>query len=599
MIDPLHSLAFSVQANPGVYAVLLGSGVSRSAGIRTGWDITLDLVRKLAQMQDEDCGSDPDLWYRERFGQDPDYSKLLDDLAKTPAERQQLLRTYLEPTEADRADGLKIPTAAHKAIAGLVANGYIRVIITTNFDRLMETALEELGVVPTVLSSTDQVHGAMPLIHTRCCVVKVHGDYLDTRIKNTPAELESYSKDLNNLLDRIFDEFGLIVCGWSAEWDTALRATIERAVSRRFTYFWAVRGEPGKPAKDLIEHRQGQMLSITDADNFFVELARLIDALEQCSKPHPLSTEVAVVSLKRYLVDEKNRIKLSDFIEAELSPLLNGIIGAERVSIQSTPPTSSSTQLKTNMHAYEAACESLNALGFTGGYWLENWHQTFWFNALSRLAARQVVFHPPILQTLQKYPATLLFYALGIGVLSKDEPDYQFIGDLFKIKINRANQTEISAVEFLPPCCYFGYQVFISEQLSESGVKEILPINRWLQKALNPLFQKYIHTPSSFDDLFLKFEVLIGLGYLHQERSAGRSIDWAPEGIYILQDSKRIQFLDEINSSISRLSQDSPFVKSEIFGKSVEECFQVLHFFTSWSTRRLFILRSSLSQGLY
>ena len=46
MIDPIHSLAFSVQATPGVYAILVGSGVSRGANIPTGWDITLDLVRK-------------------------------------------------------------------------------------------------------------------------------------------------------------------------------------------------------------------------------------------------------------------------------------------------------------------------------------------------------------------------------------------------------------------------------------------------------------------------------------------------------------------------------------------------------------------------
>lgn len=78
-----------------------------------------------------------------------------------------MLRAYLEPSEVERADGLKAPTAAHQAIASLAAKGYIRIIITTNFDRLMETALADVGVVPTVLSSSDQVHGAMPLIHTR------------------------------------------------------------------------------------------------------------------------------------------------------------------------------------------------------------------------------------------------------------------------------------------------------------------------------------------------------------------------------------------------------------------------------------------------
>ena len=33
MIEPIHSLAFSIQSNPGVYAVLIGSGVSRAAGV--------------------------------------------------------------------------------------------------------------------------------------------------------------------------------------------------------------------------------------------------------------------------------------------------------------------------------------------------------------------------------------------------------------------------------------------------------------------------------------------------------------------------------------------------------------------------------------
>jgi hypothetical protein len=42
--DPTTQLAFSMFENTGVYAELLGSGVSRSAGIPTGWEITLELV---------------------------------------------------------------------------------------------------------------------------------------------------------------------------------------------------------------------------------------------------------------------------------------------------------------------------------------------------------------------------------------------------------------------------------------------------------------------------------------------------------------------------------------------------------------------------
>ena len=145
-----------------------------------------------------------------------------------------MLRGYWEATEQERDEGAKQPTDAHRAVASLVAQGFVRVIITTNFDRLMEFALADIGIVPTILSTPDQVHGALPLIHTHCCLFKVHGDYLDTRIRNTPQELATYPAEFDALLDRIFDEFGLVICGWSADWDEALRNAILRSQARRF-----------------------------------------------------------------------------------------------------------------------------------------------------------------------------------------------------------------------------------------------------------------------------------------------------------------------------------------------------------------------------
>ena len=118
MIDPIHSLAFSIQASPGVYAVLVGSGVSRAAGIPTGWEVTLDLIRKLAELHDKTFGpdpEDPERWYKKKFKKNADYADLLDELARTPAERQQRLRGNYEPNDRERDEGEKKPTAAHRA----------------------------------------------------------------------------------------------------------------------------------------------------------------------------------------------------------------------------------------------------------------------------------------------------------------------------------------------------------------------------------------------------------------------------------------------------------------------------------------------------
>jgi hypothetical protein len=52
--DPQTQLAFSVYENKGAFAVLLGSGLPRAAEIPTGWEITLDLVRRVAIAQGVD-----------------------------------------------------------------------------------------------------------------------------------------------------------------------------------------------------------------------------------------------------------------------------------------------------------------------------------------------------------------------------------------------------------------------------------------------------------------------------------------------------------------------------------------------------------------
>ncbi len=73
MIDSLTALAFSLYENKGVYALLLGSGVSRAAQIPTGWEITLDLVRRIAGLKGVTDQQDWAAWYRAKFSKEPSY----------------------------------------------------------------------------------------------------------------------------------------------------------------------------------------------------------------------------------------------------------------------------------------------------------------------------------------------------------------------------------------------------------------------------------------------------------------------------------------------------------------------------------------------
>ena len=88
----------------------------------------------------------------------------------------------------------------------------------------MENALGERGIAPTIVSTVDGLAGAEPITHSACYILKLHGDYKDARILNTESELNSYPEPYDRQLDRILDEHGLIVCGWSGEWDRALQS---------------------------------------------------------------------------------------------------------------------------------------------------------------------------------------------------------------------------------------------------------------------------------------------------------------------------------------------------------------------------------------
>lgn len=577
MIDPIHSLAFSIQANPGVYAVLLGSGVSRAAKIPTGWEITLDLIRKLLNLHGESDDPHPERWYREKFDKEADYSDLLDELSKTPSERQQLLRAYLEPNDQEREDGEKQPTAAHHAIAAMAAHtqGFVRVIVTTNFDRLTERALEEAGVVPTVLSSPDQVKGSLPLIHTKCCVLKVHGDYRDTRIRNTPAELAAYPPEFDHLLDRIFDEFGLIVCGWSGEWDSALRNAIYRAPSRRFTTYWTAHRAPGKEARKLISHRGAQVIPIEDADRFFQTVQQHVESIDEFSRPHPLSTESAVASLKRYLPERQYRIKLWDLVDDTVGRIVEMTSG-DGFDMHKPKPTTESVTAR--VRAYEAACSTLLTMATVGGFWAEEEHVPVWQRALRRLGMEKSRSGEALWRELHRYPATLLLYALGLGAIAKGRSEQlKLLEHILATKLSRAHQEDVPAVRQLSPFVSFsglyghhaGYVMSILEGMS----KHRTPLNDWIHDTLRSHAERIMPDADRYTLLFDKLEILMTLNFAHHEFE-----DWREllPGAFVNRRKNRNLILQEIRESLAAMGNESPFVTSNIFGSTVECCLQKL-----------------------
>jgi len=505
MIDPILSLSFSLHSNKGVYALLLGSGISRPAGLPTGWEVTLDLIRKLAHVTGENCEPDPAKWYEEKFSEEADYSKLLNSLAKTPSERSNLLKSYFEPSEEEREQKLKTSTSAHKAIANLIAQGYVKVVITTNFDRLLEKALEEAGVTPIVISTTDAIHGAPPIVHTPCTLIKVHGDYLDTRIKNTPEELAVYDVHLNALLDRVFDEFGLIICGWSGDWDTALRDSIVRSKSRRFTTYWTAKDPLSEKAKEIADFRKAEILPIQTADFFFTELSEKITAIKEFERPHPLSAQVAVATFKRYLPDDKYRIQLHDLVMQETDRLFENI---SPVFYPTQKPEPDKDTLLQRIKQYETKSEILQAMMIAGGYWGNQTTSDLFVKCLERLIGHykeQNGYKAWI--NLQLYPALLLLFSEGLAALASD--NYQVLATLLlKPRNNYAYPEKELLIFSLLPAVVMEQNV---GRLLPNMERRHTPASDWLVETLYQSLREYIPEKNDFEDKFDRLEYLISL----------------------------------------------------------------------------------------
>ena len=302
-VGALDRLAYGLSQVDGTYAILLGSGISRAAGIPTGWEIALDLILQIAKLRGEDPRDDPAGWYERQYGRSINYSDLVESLAATPAERSRLLSRYIEPDAADIREGKKQPTSAHKAIAKLVKHGCINLIITTNIDRLMETALAAEQIHPVIVRSPDDLLGMVPLSHSHgdCRVIKLHGDYKDIRSLNTASELEHYPESVDRLLNQIFAEFGMILCGWSAQWDVALCNAAKRSGVSPYSWFWAEHGQTSEAAEELIAHQGAQRIRIDQADNFFDEVLRKVERLLGVEPQDPFPVEQGVAVLQGYL----------------------------------------------------------------------------------------------------------------------------------------------------------------------------------------------------------------------------------------------------------------------------------------------------------
>jgi hypothetical protein len=412
-IEPHLSLAFAMHGTPGAYALLLGAGLSVTAGVPSAWKVQEELLRKLASAQGE-TPDDPFAWYHEKYQRHSTYSELLEALTHSQAGRQKLLEDFFKPTAEEHEQGLKQPARAHWAIARLVARGLVKVILTTNFDRLMEVAIEQATRAhPTVVASPADIYGLSPLHTQEHLVVHLHGDYLNpTGMLNTAEELRAYPSVVNDLLDKLFPEYGLVIAGWSATWDHALRDAITRNPNRHYATYWVDPSPLSQVAQDL-RIRRGATYVRGDADTFFERLADACEAIEDTGRRHPLTVPIAVATAKRALDGTRSAIPLHDTIRQEMESLR----ALDALNTTDFIASDVGQEHSRRLGRIEAALEVPLALVATAAYWGNESTDAWWFDDIARFGLRPTANGLVDLINLLQLPATAILYAAGIAAV--------------------------------------------------------------------------------------------------------------------------------------------------------------------------------------
>ena len=281
----------------------LGAGASAAANIPTAWNMIWDFKRALycaAQRVPisacEDLG-DPIL--RDRLqqhfeglgvfppsGADEEYTVYFEQMYPDEADR----RRYIERMIADAT-----PSYGHHVLAAMMKLDMVRVIWTTNFDRVVEDAAMPVlgGTGRLVVSDLDHAtvarealnEGRWPLL------VKLHGDFQSRRLKNTVEELREQDEELRRALIHACGRFGLAVVGYSGRDDSIMRAVeavleIDGGFPHGLYWFHRSDGPPLARVMKLIERaaRAGvnaHLIEIETFDELFGDLMTLVQDLPE------------------------------------------------------------------------------------------------------------------------------------------------------------------------------------------------------------------------------------------------------------------------------------------------------------------------------
>ena len=192
---------------------VLGAGASKSSGIMTGQELVDIWEKELIERNQEDY-----LSWKEQLGITEEnkynfYSRYYEKrFQQCPMDGLNFLEKMIEHVN---------PGVGYVMLAEILTNTRHNVVITTNFDHLIEDALNYYShAIPLIIG-----HESLAQI-TRPMILKIHRDLLFDP-KNTAQEVEELHEAWKNSLDLVFSEYHPVFIGYAGNDNSLMNYLIE------------------------------------------------------------------------------------------------------------------------------------------------------------------------------------------------------------------------------------------------------------------------------------------------------------------------------------------------------------------------------------
>jgi hypothetical protein len=341
---------------------------------------------------------------------------------------------------------------------------------------------------------------------------------------------------------------------------------MERCASRRFSVFWAGRGELSPNAKALVTLRGAEPLQIKDADQLFNRLKEKVQALSDLAAPHPLSGKMAAATVKRYLVDDASRIRLRDLVHEETEKLVHELT---EEAFPAAAKQDHPTELITRLGRYESLCGNLISVLVTGCHWGNQEHAKVWSRCIQRIANLPNNQNGlDYLIKLRQYPALLLLYGSALGAVSAG--NYRTLAAVLvgvRIKDNGKDEPLVSRINT--------FKVMSNEigHLLPGMARHYTPLSDYLYDRLREPLREYLPGDEDYQASFDRVEYLLGLVYADLNRREYQEGWIGPYGRFAWRgrDYGELYLPEVVEKEMAAEGADWGPVKAGLFGGSIEQ----------------------------